>query len=72
MLFAERNGSVGLTCDTSSVAAKLMHAKANRSCDGLAERVLRCICISARFPAKLQRLIRIAEHQSVMPSYDLA
>jgi hypothetical protein len=61
MLFAECDCRVSLVCDNGSLAAKLMHPEAYRSCHCLAERMLRCIRITPGLRANPQRLIGIAE-----------
>src|SRR4029077_20752304 len=61
MLFAECDGRVSLACNGGSLAAKLMHAKAYRSCNCLAEGMLRCVCIPASLRTNPQRLIWKAE-----------
>src|SRR6516164_10753516 len=66
MLFAECDCRVSLVCDNGSLAAKLMHSEAYRSCHCLAERMLKCTCIAAGLGANPQRLIGIAEQ----PQYD--
>src|SRR5438876_11206918 len=61
MLFAECDCRVSLACHNGSLAAKLMHREAYRSCHCLAEWMLRGICITAGLSANPQRLIGIAE-----------
>src|SRR5262249_13454144 len=61
MLFAECDCRVSLACHNGSLAAKLMHPEAYRSCHSLAERMLRCIRTTAGVRANPQRLIGIAE-----------
>src|SRR4029077_8696604 len=72
MLFAECDGRVSLACNGGSLAAKLMHAKAYRSCHCLAERMLRCVSTTASLRTDPQRLIWKAEEpkwHGVVSSY---
>src|SRR5215475_12599002 len=61
MLFAERDCRVSPACDNHGLTAQLMHPEAYRSCQCFAERMLRCLCITASVGANPQRLIGIAE-----------
>jgi hypothetical protein len=61
MLFAQCDCRVSLARDNGSLTAKLMHPEAYRSCRCLAERMLRCICVTPGLSANPQRLIGIAE-----------
>src|SRR5262247_2985483 len=63
MLLTECDGSISLTGNNCSIAAKLMNAKTHRSCNCFTERVLRCIGVSASLSTKSQRLIWIAEYR---------
>src|SRR6516162_2407724 len=60
MLFAKCDCRVGMVCDNGRLAAKLMHSEAYRSRHCLAERMLRCICITAGLSADPRRLIGVA------------
>src|SRR5262249_60059575 len=61
MLFAEADCRIRLACDNRSLTAKLMHPEVYRSCHCLAERMSRCICITAGPRANPQRPIGVAE-----------
>src|SRR5262245_49339062 len=67
MLFAECDRRVGLACDGRSFAAELMYPEAYCSRHCLAERMSRCIRITARVCTKPQRLIREPEETKCQP-----
>src|SRR5262249_20778405 len=71
MLLAEFDCRLRLARDDGSLATKLMHPEADRLRHRVAERMLRCICITARLSTNPERLIGIAEqpnrHAVVQP-----
>src|SRR5262249_19761499 len=71
MFFTERDCGISLACDSRSVPTKLVHPEDDRSCHCFAERMLRCISITASLSANPQGLLGIAEepqcHAVVQP-----
>ena len=69
MLFAECNCSVGLICNSGGLAAQLVYAETYRFRHCLAERMSRCIRITAGVRAKSQCLIRKAQENKAPSRY---